>query len=147
MERKNSRAANFSTREENVLINLVKKYKNAVECKKTDSDNNKIKTEVWEKIYSEFNSILGDPYRSIKVLKNKYENIKKRAKQKFADNKKYVSGTGGGAFKDLVLTKTESDIHDILGTQLTGLTSKFDSDATAGSKSTLKSVSSNNLFF
>ncbi|CAG9759613.1 unnamed protein product [Ceutorhynchus assimilis] len=110
MEKKNFRATNFSAREENVLINLVRKYKNAIECKKSDTDNNRIKAEAWQKIYTEFNSILGDPHRTAKVLKNKYENIKKRAEQKFADNKKYVIGTGGGPFKDLVIADTEKSI-------------------------------------
>ncbi|CAG9773218.1 unnamed protein product [Ceutorhynchus assimilis] len=143
MEKNNFRATNFSAREENVLINLVKKYKNAVECKKSDTDNNRIKAEAWQKIYTEFNNILGDPHRTTKVLKNKYENIKKRAKQKFADNKKYVIGTGGGPFKDLVIADTESDLHEILGTQLTGGTSKFDGDATA--ESIIIQVEGNNL--
>lgn len=132
MSQTKSRTTNFSAREENILINLVKKYKSEIENKKTDTNNNRIKAEAWEKIYKEYNSILGDPHRCTKVLRNKYENIKKRAKQKFADNKKYMTGTGGGPFKDIEITKTESELHEILGTQLTGFTSKYDSDATAG---------------
>lgn len=66
------------------------------------------------------------------MLKNKYENIKKRGKQKFADHKKYVMGTGGGPSKEIVVTETDSSLYEILGTQLTGLSSQFDSDSAGG---------------
>lgn len=132
MEKKFIRSTNFNSREENILIHLVKKYKGEVECKKSDTNTNKIKAEAWVKICNEFNSQLGEPYRSDKTLKNKYENIKKRAKQRFADHKKYVTGTGGGPHKDILISDTDTSLHEILGTQLTGLTSEFDSDMTAG---------------
>ena len=76
-----------------------------------------------------FNCHVGEPYRSDKVLKIKYENIKKRAKK---DHKRYITGTGGGPSKKIVVTDVDSTIHEILGTQMTGLPSEFDCDAADG---------------
>ena len=62
MEKKFSRASNFSAREDNILINLVNLYKHQVECKKSDTNTNKIKAEAWSKI-EELNSVSGEPYK------------------------------------------------------------------------------------
>lgn len=132
MEKKMSRSCNFNAREENILLNLANTYKDKVESKKSDTNNNKIKADACIQICKEFNGISREVYRTHQVLKNKYENIKKRAKQKFADNKNYMKGTGGGPSKEIVMTTTDTQIHEILGTQLTGLCSQFDNDAAAG---------------
>lgn len=129
---KKLRATNFTAKEEHVLINLVKKYKYEIECKRTDTNTNKIKANAWLQLAKEYNSMFGDCYRDCKILKNKYENIKKRTKQKFADHKTYIKGTGGGPSKDIIVTTTDNDIHEIIGTQLTGNYSEFDDDCTAG---------------
>ena len=76
-------------------------------------------------------------YRSAKVLRSRYENKKKRAKQKFADEKKYVIGTGGGPCREVIVGPEDSIMLDVLGTQMTGLTSQFDDDAEPEGISTL----------
>lgn len=131
-QKKFKRSTNFTTKEDNILLSLVKKYRNEVECKKTDCNANKIKASAWLKIEEEFNMIGGEPYRDCKILRTKYENLKKRTKKKYADHKTYITTTGGGPSKDIMITSTDDDIHEIIGTQLTGLSSEFDDDAVMG---------------
>lgn len=96
LEMETKRSANFNSREEAVLLCLIKKYKAIIENKKTDSNNNKGKIECWKKIEAEFNSESGTVYRDFQTLRKKYENIKKKTKKKIADEKCYIMGTGGG---------------------------------------------------
>ncbi|KAL4084520.1 hypothetical protein QTP88_027470 [Uroleucon formosanum] len=53
---KRKRNVNFSAAEEELLVELVKKYQNIVENKKTDMVMWKEKEECWRKISEEFNS-------------------------------------------------------------------------------------------
>ncbi|KAL1516239.1 hypothetical protein ABEB36_000158 [Hypothenemus hampei] len=50
------RAPNFSGEEETRLLELVTKYKNVIESRKTDAVNNKVKAETWDLITQEFNT-------------------------------------------------------------------------------------------
>lgn len=76
---KNSRCSNFTYEEEQLLISLVEKYKNIVECKKSNSITWKEKEMGWNSIEKEFNSSSGKCFRSVKNLKEKYNNIKNQA--------------------------------------------------------------------
>ncbi|KAJ8948828.1 hypothetical protein NQ318_013480 [Aromia moschata] len=91
-----TRAANFNNEEEALLVSLVNKYKEKIECRKTDMMTNATKMETWKKIANEFNSSSEVSFRDAKILKNKYDNIKKRTKK--ACRRKVLSlfGTGGG---------------------------------------------------
>lgn len=132
VSKKFKRSNNFSVKEETLLVNLVKKYKNNIECKRTDANTNKIKSMAWTKLVEEFNMMNGEIRRDLKTMKNKYENIKKRTKQKYAEHKSYATGTGGGPDKVMVITTIDSDIQEIIGTQLTGHISEFDDDTLEG---------------
>lgn len=129
MEKSNKkRSTNFSSKEENILISLVKKFKDQIECKRSDTNTNKIKLNAWKRVTNEFNSISGENYRHLEVLRNKYDNLKKRSKQKFADEKSFLKKTGGGPSKDFYFDDTDKEIKEIIGTQMTGLQSEFDDD-------------------
>uniref|UniRef100_A0A6P7H9Y7 Myb/SANT-like DNA-binding domain-containing protein 3 n=1 Tax=Diabrotica virgifera virgifera TaxID=50390 RepID=A0A6P7H9Y7_DIAVI len=113
------RVTNFSKNKETLLLDLVLKYKDLLECKKTDTTNNKMKWEVWMKLAKEFNSVSGETTRDVKVLQNKYENLK-RTKQK------YASGTRGGPSQNPVFTNTDEALQEIIGPQITGMQSSYD---------------------
>lgn len=70
-------------------------------------------------------------HRDTKILKSKYENLKKQTKRKLADEKRYVMGTGGGPpIKHQIYQRQILKIKDIVGDLvLSGQVSKFDSDA------------------
>jgi len=110
-------------------MSLVLKYKNKIECKKTDKTNNDLKQKAWEQLSNEYNSICGEPFRDGKVLRRKYENQKKRSKQKFADEKTHLRGTGGGPVKPKIFDDIDEKVKDIIGTQMTGLESEFGGDS------------------
>lgn len=122
------RSTNFSSREESILISLVKKFKEQIECKKSDTNTNKIKLNAWKRVTNDFNSISGENYRHLQILRNKYENVKKQSKQKFADEKSFLKKTGGGPPKDFNFDDTDKEMKEIIGTQMTGLQSEFDDD-------------------
>lgn len=71
------RAANFSKPDEELLIAIIKKYKTKIECKKSDVNSSVMKNVAWTKVTNEFNAS-SNGLRSLKELKNKYDNIKKQ---------------------------------------------------------------------
>ncbi|CAH1104457.1 unnamed protein product [Psylliodes chrysocephalus] len=116
---KRKREPNFTAKEEIILIICVKKHIKIVENKTTDAINNAEKLRGWEKIYKDFNQN-NDRHRSVKALKEKYENLKKRAKKVFAEEKIYNKGTGGGPYKDFGITDVDLQLKEILGKRLEG---------------------------
>lgn len=123
------RSANFSTKEESVLVSLGKKYKSILECKMTDMKTHHEKGECWSKLEAEFNACSGEVYRSRKVLRKKYDNIKKRVKHKYAKEKCFARGTEGGPPQDFEFNDVDIEIKEILGMRIEGHQSEFDGDA------------------
>ncbi|XP_023302436.2 myb/SANT-like DNA-binding domain-containing protein 4 [Lucilia cuprina] len=79
------RSSNFSSKEVKYLIQLVDNRKDIIESKKTDRTASEEKVKAWLEIEEEFNAVFED-YRSVKVLKTKYENLKKNVKRKLPTN-------------------------------------------------------------
>uniref|UniRef100_A0A1A9WZV5 Regulatory protein zeste n=1 Tax=Glossina brevipalpis TaxID=37001 RepID=A0A1A9WZV5_9MUSC len=77
---KRNRSANFSVQEEKILLSILKKHKHIVESKSLDAVTWKEKRICWEKIHEEFGKLCSTD-RSIKNLKDKYENIKKKCRR------------------------------------------------------------------
>lgn len=124
------RAPNFSKNEEQLLIGLVEKYKNIIECKKSNVLTWKDKEKAWLKIEMEFNSKNnGNTFRNAKHLKEKFNNLKKETKRKFALEKINTCKTGGGPFTPVKLTDTNLAIKDILGEQVSRLQNSYDCDS------------------
>lgn len=81
------RSSNYTARERELLLNLIEKYINIIENKKTNSVFNKQKIECWEKIAKEFSALQTSGIRSGAQLKACYEQMKKIAKQHQAEDK------------------------------------------------------------
>lgn len=64
---KEGRSVNFTVNEIITLIEIVKKYKHVIECKKTDSTTWRDKDECWSKITDELNSRCGEAFRKKKA--------------------------------------------------------------------------------
>ncbi|CAG9763448.1 unnamed protein product [Ceutorhynchus assimilis] len=91
------RAPNYANNEKEYLLNLIEKYKNIIENKKTDGVSVKEKKETWEKICQEFNSASPSlHYRPMESLKKTYEKMKEEIRKKTAELKKELYKTGGG---------------------------------------------------
>jgi hypothetical protein len=122
------RSRNFTPSEINILVQLVEKRRQILECKKTGVITTKKKNATWEELAKEFNSLSGCLPRSAKVLRDKWANIKKTAVRNHSADKKYSRGTGGGPSKNKLETTADAVVMDILGERLTGMVSEYDSD-------------------
>lgn len=71
----------FAASEKMTLIKLMENYFNIIESNRTDAINMKAKLDVWHRIADEFNAISNIYPKDWVVLKNCWENIKKRTKQ------------------------------------------------------------------
>lgn len=91
---KRKRDPTFAASEKLSLIDLVGSHFNIVECKKTDATNMRLKNDEWRKIALEFNAMSNVCPREWTVLKNCWENLKKRAKQQQTLRNQHFLGTG-----------------------------------------------------
>lgn len=83
-ELKRKRNSNFNKREEEFLVELVRKYQQVIENKKTDSIMWKDKEACWVKLTEEFNSLGLLVPRTVAQLQLKYKNLKKVVRKKSA---------------------------------------------------------------
>lgn len=67
--------------ERRILVNLVEKYRDIVECKKTDSSTVFKKQQTWIRITNEYNKHFNVRKRQNKQLKRLWENTKAKAKK------------------------------------------------------------------
>lgn len=92
---KKTRGPNFTVIEKDILINLITKYKDVVENKKTDNETNAKKNKVWRKISDEFNLKNSSCVRNTEQLKTLWENIKRTTRKDNAKTKKEIRLTTG----------------------------------------------------
>jgi hypothetical protein len=62
------------------------------------------------------------------ILKQKYNNLKKNSKNKFARNKQEMLKTGGGTSEFVAINDVDLTFKSILGNQIDGLPAVYDSD-------------------
>ncbi|XP_072397647.1 myb/SANT-like DNA-binding domain-containing protein 3 [Diabrotica undecimpunctata] len=125
------RSANFSPEEEQVLISLCIKYKNVIECRETNAITWRQKNSAWIQLEKEFNATCGGSgYRSLKTLKEKYLNLKKKkTKKRVSENKLQLKMTGGGPHSEKPLSDIEIAVSELIGAEkMTGLPNIYDSD-------------------
>uniref|UniRef100_A0AAR5QKR3 Regulatory protein zeste n=1 Tax=Dendroctonus ponderosae TaxID=77166 RepID=A0AAR5QKR3_DENPD len=78
-------------------MDIIEKYKNIVENKKTDCISSNQKKKAWVQIANEFNAICPDSsFRDCNTLKKFYENKKKEVRKYVLHEKKHINATGGG---------------------------------------------------
>lgn len=126
-QKKNDRASNFGEKEVNILIDLIIKYRNIIESKRTDATSWKEKNEMWEQICSEFNS-RNSVVRTTKSLRSKYESFKKDLRKKKAKDKNLKFQTGGGNYIEVIYTPTEEKLLPYIFLSVEGLPSRHDDD-------------------
>ena len=91
-----NRSKNFTDTEKNLLLNLVDKYKNSIERKRTDSKTLKQKSETWADLCEEFNFTSTYTKRKVKDLQSFWKNLKTRAKSDCAYVRRERLKTSGG---------------------------------------------------
>lgn len=88
-----------------------------------------MKKDAWNKIQNEFNCQSIENPRTADVLKNKYDNIKRKVKKQYADEKIYHRSTGGGPSKTFLQSSVAITIGELLQNKMTGEIPIYDSDA------------------
>jgi hypothetical protein len=88
------RTQNFLEAEKMILIYLMKQYKDILENKKSDAVTFKDKDKCWKVVEHLFNSRSSGKYRSSEVLRNCWDNLKKKTRKFFADEKMQLYKTG-----------------------------------------------------
>ncbi|CAH1634677.1 unnamed protein product [Spodoptera littoralis] len=112
------------------LVDLVEKHFAIVECKKTDATTIRSKNQEWQKIAEEFNSVSSVHPREWIVLKNCWENLKKRAKSEQTARNQHYLGTGGGLPRKLTVDPAIDRVLDLIQTRVSGFVNVYDSDGT-----------------
>ncbi|XP_069684686.1 myb/SANT-like DNA-binding domain-containing protein 3 [Periplaneta americana] len=126
--KKRKRSANFSQFENDILIDIITKYKQVIENKKTDGISIKEKDETWKKVEADFNSIAGVTLRNHENLKTYYENVKRKTRKMYAEEKVQLYKTGGGSFKPSSSGSMEK-VMALIEPTINPLPNQHDSDA------------------
>ncbi|VEN52420.1 unnamed protein product [Callosobruchus maculatus] len=82
----------------------------------------------WKKVEEEFNEHDKD-FKDWQSLKIKYNNLKRKTKLKFSENKLNITQTGGGPYREVKIDPVNLAIKDIIGPQLDGFSNIYDNDA------------------
>lgn len=94
MEDKRKRTVNFTNDEKSVLTELVIKYRDLIENKKSDATTNADKARGWKRLSEDFNALSTHCKRSPESLKTCWENIKRQTKKQSASRKRELFKTG-----------------------------------------------------
>lgn len=124
---KKKRSANFGDAEVDTLISLVEKYKNVLESKKSNAVTWKAKEKMWARLAAEFSAISGIA-REARVLKSKFESLKKLTRRKTTQIRQELI-TSGGKPGLTNLTPMEERIQAIILLSCEGVPVEFDCDA------------------
>lgn len=94
MANENKRSRNFSHDEVSYLVK--KKYSKIVENKESGAVSFKQKNAAWIELTKQYNAEMGGQPRCHKVLKEKWNNLKRNTSKSIGSIKKQIGGTGGG---------------------------------------------------
>lgn len=151
---KKKRDPTFTMDDKHHLVDIIQKYFNIVENKKTDSETMNVKNLCWEKeITEEFNSGALCP-RSTTVLKNCWKNLKADGRKVAADERQsrvrtgekiyfiwllhslqilfvisFFHFVGGGPKKEVTVDPIMYRIIDLIRPTAVGLNNPFDADS------------------
>ncbi|CAH0559246.1 unnamed protein product [Brassicogethes aeneus] len=131
MDRRNPRAANFSLKEERILLALIKKYRHIIESKELNKDSNRTKCNAWQVITKEFNSFTDNMYspRDVASLKNKYFNLKKRTKAMLRQDLRNSNGLGENSQRLSSADEIEEMIKVVMEKKISQSHFEMDTDA------------------
>ncbi|XP_026483264.2 uncharacterized protein LOC113391496 isoform X2 [Vanessa tameamea] len=123
-----TKAAPMTRDQTMILVQLVAASK-IINCKATNTTNNKLKEQAWQDLTNEYNSSVTSFPRTPSQLRLKWENLKKSARKRCATMKSSCNNTGGGKDyfpPDEILDKVAS----LLGNTCQGFSVEFGGDAT-----------------
>lgn len=129
-DKKKNRGPNYMPAEKELLTEIVYRYKDIVENKKTNATTTEEKNKAWIKIASEFNAQSPNYIkRSEESLKAYYKNQKELLKKKVGNERKNIYLTGGGPGSRFIEDKDELLLSIVNNKTVYGLNNTFDSDS------------------
>ncbi|XP_022200670.2 myb/SANT-like DNA-binding domain-containing protein 4 isoform X2 [Nilaparvata lugens] len=127
MAEKRERGPNFTEMEKSQLLEIVLKYKDIIENKKTDKVSLLTKNNTWKRINKEYNAIQRSTgIRELKTLKALYECLKAKARKDKAAERIETMKTGRGSCTSSMGELSSRLIRE-LGEQFQPLQNEFDS--------------------
>ncbi|XP_066157015.1 uncharacterized protein [Euwallacea fornicatus] len=84
---KRRRAPNYTDKEVRILMKLIFEHIEVIENKKTDSETWRVKDLIWNSIAESFNNCVGVSKRTVEMIRQKYDSMKKIARKKEAKNR------------------------------------------------------------
>lgn len=109
---------------------LLEKQIAILENKKTDASMNQVKDKVWLQIMDQFN-LKFNTERTLVQLKDKWLNMKKKAKKASADQRKETFKTGGGVSSSMSIDNNDEKVLSLIADQIKPLPNQYDSDRAA----------------
>lgn len=123
MESGKKKSKNLKEKDKEIIINIILKYKNVIEDKKTDNISLKNKTETWRKITDKFNCE-SSSLRTTQQIKNVYKNAKCDLKKEISNHKMETYKTGGGTCSSF---NENNPLLSVVSEQTTPIRNDYDS--------------------
>ncbi|KAL1502741.1 hypothetical protein ABEB36_007843 [Hypothenemus hampei] len=126
---KRSRAPNFTSSEIRTLIQAATKHCAILEDRTIDLINWEKKNETWKQIADEFNATnTNNVFRTDKVLRNKYDNLKKDLKKKVSYNKAQTYSIVRDTSGYIKLNEDEKELLKLIALSVNGLPTEPESN-------------------
>ncbi|XP_039312771.1 fibrinogen silencer-binding protein isoform X2 [Solenopsis invicta] len=136
-QNKKGRTKNFTVSEKMLLIELVRERCKILENKTTNTVSVKEKEDCWEDLRLNFMYRSNGVSRCVQSLKTCWDNMKKRTKKQYAEEKQAIYKTGGGQYKAISDPVAER-VREIIRPSVEGLLNVFDNDCIEGSQILIK---------
>lgn len=108
---KKERTKNFTEGEKILLVQLVQKRHKILENKTTNSVSIQDKDNCWEDLQNVFMSRSNGVVRSVQSLKTCWENLKKRTKKQYAEERQAIYKTGNLDLSIITVIRIAQDIY------------------------------------
>lgn len=108
------------------LFKLIKQHYKVIGDKKTDSNANEKRKEVWDEIAANITKRFSE--KSVAQLKQKWKDLQSKAKSLAKELRQNQIATGGGCYKEVKIDPLSMQVLELIGSQIAPITNPYDSD-------------------
>ncbi|XP_077524057.1 uncharacterized protein LOC144135188 [Amblyomma americanum] len=127
----------FTVDERHVFRNIMAKYRDVIENKRTDNTTKKAKDEAWSQLCEDYNSLAGTRTVCVAQLRKLWDNMKSRWKKKKSEETREIFRTGGGTLECRPMSPATELVGAVADHMATRLPNPFDSDGAHVSEAVL----------
>ncbi|XP_077524936.1 uncharacterized protein LOC144136463 [Amblyomma americanum] len=127
----------FTVDERHVFRNIIAKYRDVIENKRTDNTTKKAKDEAWSQLCEDYNSLAGTRTVCVAQLRKLWDNMKSRWKKKKSEETREIFRTGGGTLECRPMSPATELVGAVADHMATRLPNPFDSDGAHVSEAVL----------